>query len=167
MRKILLIGVLVFVSMVSTLDAAKIISKKYDGNGYTSTVECTNGKWISITKNNNIYQGLHKISLHLNEVISFECGSNKKISSNEKYGYVKKGALLFKKRKGDGSIEWALSPAPKGKMAHMNKVTLHSILGGNYSLPKNNVANIKVKLLKKFTHNNRIVYILDKDIEIK
>jgi len=101
-----------------------------------------------------------------------------KAETSTKYGYVKSKAYLFKKRTGDGSINWALTPAP-GKVPHMDKIVMDSMMGGKYAVPRNADANIKVILLKKYADKkllqsywkvktgSGVFYILDKDIKLK
>lgn len=101
-----------------------------------------------------------------------------KTKTSIKYGYLKKGAHVFNKRKGDGSIEWALTSAP-GKIPHMDKVIMDSMLKGKYAVRRNADNNFKIKLLKKYTNKSLlqsywkardardIFYVLDKDVNIK
>ena len=98
--------------------------------------------------------------------------------ASAKYGYLKRKALVFKKRNGEGGIIWALTPRP-GKIPYMDKVIMDSMLGGKYAVKRNADNNFKIKLLKKYTDKNllqsywkakdksNIFYILDKDVTIK
>jgi len=149
-----------------------------DGIHYTFTGYCSNG--------NGTFQGNHTPDIQS----AYACGPNGCISGKSKdeviyktcnkkqtrssYGYIKKGALVFRKRTGGGSIEHALTP--EKDFNRMDSATRDAIFGdGEYDVFKIR-SKSKIKIIKKYHHNisgsnyykiadsSSIYYILEKDL---